>query len=249
MVHVRHRHEDNFTVVGNHLAQHRSLSATAIGLAVHIQSLRDGAQVRIQELTRRFPEGEDRISAALNELEAAGYLCRSKYRTPRQRICTRTTYYECPGAKPKPTPKAAAPLRRVSLVKRPKARPRPPLPSISELMHQPAAQLLAGLRSLDPRLTLSVRDIAALAPQLALWLDRAVPPAQVVRTLTSALPVGTIHRPVALLAHRLTEWLPPALPAAPAGPVVVPFQECEGCNRVFRSHEPGCCRDCRPTGS
>ncbi|TLQ45507.1 hypothetical protein FEF34_23080 [Streptomyces marianii] len=33
-------HTSGFTVVGNHLAQHRGLSCLAIGLAVHIQSLR-----------------------------------------------------------------------------------------------------------------------------------------------------------------------------------------------------------------
>ncbi|MEU6706311.1 hypothetical protein [Streptomyces wuyuanensis] len=37
-------HTSGFTVVGNHLAQHRGLSCLAIGLAVHIQSLRDGSR-------------------------------------------------------------------------------------------------------------------------------------------------------------------------------------------------------------
>ncbi|MGW7363081.1 helix-turn-helix domain-containing protein [Streptomyces sp. NPDC054841] len=243
MVHVRHRHHDNFTVVGNHLAQHTNLSATAIGLAVHIQSLPDGAQVRVQALTQRFPEGEDRISAALNELEAAGYLCRSKYRTARQRICTRTTYYECPGVKPrtKPRSRPSAPLRRVSLVKRPRPRP------IDPLLHQPAVELLAGLRSLDPRLHLAARDIRELAPAVKDWLDRDVPAAQVARTLTSKLPLGAIPFPARLLAYRLAEWLPPELPSPPppSGPAIIPFQDCEGCDRPFRSPEPGRCRDCR----
>lgn len=50
VVHVRARHTDRFTVVGNHLAQHRELTLTAIGLAVHIQSLPDGARVDIKTL-------------------------------------------------------------------------------------------------------------------------------------------------------------------------------------------------------
>lgn len=37
--HVRHRHADRFTVVGNHLAQNRRLSLVAIGIAVYVQSL------------------------------------------------------------------------------------------------------------------------------------------------------------------------------------------------------------------
>lgn len=229
VVHVRHRHETHFTVVGNHLAQHPHLSATAIGVAVRIQSLPDGAKVGIKALAAHFPESEYRIAAALRELEAAGYLKRTKHRTAGQRITTRTTYYEHPGATP--------PVRRVSLVKRPRPGP------VDPLRHQPAAELLAGLRSLDSRLTLSVRDITGLAPAVAAWLERDVPPVQVARTLSTALPPGIIHRPARLLAHRLTEWLPPALPTAEA---VVPLQECEGCDRPFRSHHPGRCRACRP---
>lgn len=71
---VRHRHTDRFTVVGNHLAQHPTLSAVAMGLALHIQSLPDGASVTAKALTSRFREGETTIRRALNELEEAGYL-------------------------------------------------------------------------------------------------------------------------------------------------------------------------------
>jgi hypothetical protein len=52
VIHVRHRHADRFTVVGNHLAQHPHLSAVAIGLAVHIQSLPDGAPVSVKRSRR-----------------------------------------------------------------------------------------------------------------------------------------------------------------------------------------------------
>ncbi|GHJ19583.1 hypothetical protein [Streptomyces albus] len=55
---LRHRHRERFTVVGNHLAQHRELSLLAIGLAVHIQSVPDGTRVDIKSLSARFPEGE-----------------------------------------------------------------------------------------------------------------------------------------------------------------------------------------------
>ncbi|MFI2373130.1 helix-turn-helix domain-containing protein [Streptomyces sp. NPDC018833] len=242
VVHVRHRHKDNFTVVGNHLAQHKTLSAAARGVALYIQSVKDGKRVSIEALSEEFPDSPDRLAKALNELEAAGYLSRVKHRAPGQRICTRTTYYECPGARP--------PLRRVSLVKQPKRCPRrPDLPSLGELLHQPAAQLLAGLRSLDPRLTLSVRDVADLAPAVTAWLERGVPGPQVARTLASGLPAGTLYHPARVLAYRLENWLPPELPplAAPVG--VVPMQECEGCERPFRSPAPGRCRNCRPDAS
>ena len=242
VVHVRHHHKDNFTVVGNHLAQHKSLSAAARGVALYIQSVKDGAKVSIEALADEFPDSPDRLAKALRELEATGYLRRLKHRAPGQRIGTRTTYYECPGAEPDPR----APLRRVSLVKRAPATRKPPLPSLGELLHQPAAQLLAGLRSLDSRLTLSVRDIADLVPAVTAWLDRDVPGPQVARTLAAALPAGTLHRPSRLLAYRLENWLPPELPKPAAAVGTVPLQECEGCARPFRSTAPGNCRDCRP---
>ncbi|MCM2389379.1 helix-turn-helix domain-containing protein [Streptomyces albipurpureus] len=220
VIHVRHRHDTHFSVVGNHLAQHRTLSATAIGLAVHIQSLPDGAAVGIKALAARFPESEYRIAAALRELERAGYLQRSRLRTPGQRIVTRTTYFEHPGA---PTTASAPAVQRRSRV------------SLVKAVRSPAADLLARLRLSDPRLTLSVRDIVSLCPAVTAWLERAVPPDQVLRTLSTALPAGPIHRPARLLAYRLAQWLPPEVPAAPP---VVPLQECAECERPFRAAEP-----------
>ncbi|MDQ0933477.1 hypothetical protein QFZ49_003417 [Streptomyces turgidiscabies] len=72
VVHDNARHTTRFTVIGNHLAQHPELSLLAIGLSVHIQSLPAGARVDIKTLTARFPEGADRIAAALRELETHG---------------------------------------------------------------------------------------------------------------------------------------------------------------------------------
>ncbi|QNE75590.1 helix-turn-helix domain-containing protein [Streptomyces finlayi] len=108
VLHVNVRHISGFTVIGNHLAQHRGLSLTAIGLAVHIQSLPAGAKVSIKVLTARFPESEARIAAALRELEATGYLHRSRVRLPDGRMVTRTVSYNQPGAialAPQPLPR------------------------------------------------------------------------------------------------------------------------------------------------
>ncbi|KOU09189.1 hypothetical protein ADK86_02040, partial [Streptomyces sp. NRRL F-5755] len=102
VTHVRHRHDTHFTVVGNHLALHPTLSAVAIGLAVRIQALADGAHVSIRALSMQLPETEYRIARALKELEEAGYLERRRERVPGQRIVTRTTYYEHPGARSEP---------------------------------------------------------------------------------------------------------------------------------------------------
>ncbi|QFR94208.1 hypothetical protein GBW32_15535 [Streptomyces tsukubensis] len=98
VLHVRHRHTERYTVVGNHLAQHPRLSAVAIGIGVHIQSLPDGATVTIKALSVRFPEGEVTIGRAIRELETAGYLARRRVPLGGGRIATRTFFLDHPGA-------------------------------------------------------------------------------------------------------------------------------------------------------
>ncbi|WP_254792864.1 helix-turn-helix domain-containing protein, partial [Streptomyces sp. CC77] len=113
VLHVTARHTHHFTVVGNHLAQHRRLSLLAIGLALHIQSLPDGARISIRFLAARFPESEERIAAGLRELEAAGYLTRERRRLPNGKLVTRTVFYNqpkgCGGGHLKATAGTAAP--------------------------------------------------------------------------------------------------------------------------------------------
>lgn len=119
VVHSNSRHTSRFTVVGNHLTQHRELSLTAIGLAAHIQSLPAGARIGIRFLADRFPESETRIAAALRELEAHGYLRRTRERLPGGQVVTRTVSYNQPssdggratGPKPRPGPGRTAPQR------------------------------------------------------------------------------------------------------------------------------------------
>ncbi|MFI2348212.1 helix-turn-helix domain-containing protein [Streptomyces sp. NPDC019443] len=98
VIHVKSVHTSRFTIVGNHLAQHGELSLTAIGLAVHIQSLPDGAKVGIKVLVDRFPESEARIAAALRELEEHSYLERTLVRLPGGKLVTRTISHNHPGA-------------------------------------------------------------------------------------------------------------------------------------------------------
>ncbi|MFG2886865.1 helix-turn-helix domain-containing protein [Streptomyces sp. NPDC048297] len=229
VTHVNEPHHDNFTVVGNHLAQHAELSLVAIGLALHVQSLPEGAPIGIKALAARFPEGEIRIAAALRELEEHGYLSRTKERLQSGRVTTRTTSYNRPrGA----VVEAAAPVPPEA--ERPQCRTK-------------AADLLAGLRAHDSRLLLTERDVHRLAPAVTEWLDRGVPPTAVVRTLTTGLPQDPIKHPAALLSHRLTAQLPPHLPPPPpSAPSLhpAPLQNCEGCDRAFRSPHPGRCREC-----
>ncbi|MGW7492735.1 helix-turn-helix domain-containing protein [Streptomyces luteogriseus] len=108
ITHINSKHTTRFTVVGNHLTQHRRLSLTAIGLACHIQSLPSGARVDIKTLAARFPEGETRIAAALRELETHGYLARTRQRLPSGRIVTHTVSYNQPVSTETPRPEASA---------------------------------------------------------------------------------------------------------------------------------------------
>ncbi|WP_245685847.1 helix-turn-helix domain-containing protein [Streptomyces niveus] len=258
VVHANTRLTKRYTVVDNHLAQHRELTLIAIGLAVHIQSLPAGARIGIKCLTARFPESEARIASALRELEAAGYLERTRERLPSGRIVTHTVSYNQPPTlrraepvrvrPPKPTPD---PQPEPAPAPAPAKPPPPPLPqplSPDPDRHRVAADLLAGLRCHDPRLLLAEHDVRRLTPGVAAWLERGAAPDSVRRALTANLPETPRH-PAALLAHRLTALLPPALPPTPAVVRPHPFQNCERCERAFRAPEPGCCRDCDPNAS
>ncbi|MFJ7049216.1 helix-turn-helix domain-containing protein [Streptomyces sp. NPDC101112] len=248
LVHDHTRHTTRFTVIGNHLAQHPELSLLAIGLATHIQSLPPSARVDIKSLAARFTEGATRIAAALRELEAHGYLRRERVRTPAGRIVTRTISCNQPGRGGHTEAQPARPSRPA------KKPPRKPLPAVpqpscsSPALLQTATDLLADLRRTDPRLLLSACDTEHLAPGVAAWLERDLGPTAVRHALTGDLPSEPIHRPAALLAHRLTAQLPPPPPfRAPAAPPTVqyPMTNCGGCDRGFRGPNGSRCRDCR----
>ncbi|MBK6016385.1 helix-turn-helix domain-containing protein [Streptomyces sp. MBT53] len=247
LTHDNSRHTTRFTVIGNHLAQHPELSGLAIGLGVHIQSLPKDSRVDIKTLAARFPEGRTRIAAALRELETHGYLRRERHRIPGGRIITRTISCNQPGGRREPalaqTP--SVPNKRTPHKPLP-AVPRPSYPSPALI--QQATDLLTGLRRHDSRLLLSACDTAHLAPGVATWLERDVTPTALRHALTTDLPPDPLRRPAALLAHRLTAQLPSPPPfRAPVSPESPrhPLQNCEGCDRAFRSPTPGRCHDCR----
>ncbi|MFF1694670.1 helix-turn-helix domain-containing protein [Streptomyces sp. NPDC058257] len=272
--HVCEPHTERFTVVGNALAQHSELSLTAIGLAIHIQSLPDGTPVSIKALAAKFPEGETRIAAALRELEAHGYLARIKERLPSGQIVTRTISYNLPqgaGASER-SERPQAPMPRLELAPQPEepeesdapGEPEPPAyeapdnpapkqtepPQPTGSRHRTAAaDLLSGLRALSPRLLLAERDVRRLVPAAVAWLERGVIPADVQRVLATDLPPEPLRHPAAFLAHRLTALLPPVVPPAPRATRPDPLQTCEGCDRAFRSPEPGQCRACSHSGA
>ncbi|MDJ0465210.1 helix-turn-helix domain-containing protein [Streptomyces sp. H27-C3] len=246
VVHVNVRHSSRYTVVGNHLAQHRELSLLAIGLAVHIQSLPVGARIGIKLLTARFPESEHRIAAALRELESYGYLERTRERLPSGKVVTRTVSYNQPGAEPteRAAPEPPAP-RPPAAPREAAARPLPQPRSSDPARHHTAVGLLTDLHRHDPRLLLAERDVRRLAPGVEAWLEGGAGPGAVQRTLAATVPEDLQH-PAGLLAYRLTELMPPFLPTAPPPARPDPLQNCDNCDRAFRAPSPGRCRDCRP---
>ncbi|MGW9450061.1 helix-turn-helix domain-containing protein [Streptomyces sp. NPDC055632] len=240
VIHANTPQTRNYVVVGNHLSQHRHLSLTAIGLAVHIQSLPTGSPIGIKDLAADFPEGEIRIAAALRELEAHGYLARTRVRRPDGRIATRTVSYNQPPGKPSQGPDPDPDKEPV-----PAPEPDPVRREAPALPEGPAAELLLDLRRHDPRLLLSVRDVRHLVPGVEAWFARGAAPDAVRRTLLAALPDDLAH-PAGLLSYRLTRLLPPPLPTGPAVHRPDPIQLCDTCEEVaFRAPEPGPCPHCR----
>ncbi|WP_159329794.1 helix-turn-helix domain-containing protein [Streptomyces tendae] len=257
ITHDNTRHTTRFVVIGNHLVQHKELSLLAIGLGCHLQSLPTGAGADIKSLTARFPEGPTRIAAALRELETHGYLRRERHRTTTGRIITRTVSCNQPhAARRTSTDTGCPPAKRTPPPQRrtvQKALPAVPQPSCTApALLQTAKDLLATLRRHDPRLLLSATDTAHLVPGVAAWLERDVAPGAVRHALTTGLPDEPLRRPAALLAHRLTDRLPPPPPfRTPSAAVPAPrhpLRNCEGCDRGFRaSANEDRCRDCRTT--
>ncbi|MFI5904445.1 hypothetical protein [Streptomyces cyaneofuscatus] len=148
-----------------------------------------------------------------------------------------------PEPEPEPVPEEPAPAPR--LVPPPTA-PKPPPPPLpgpcrpTEALYAAAADLLAGLRRTAPVFVLSEEDVRRLVPGVAAWLERGMRPDAVREALTDDPPVPLRH-PAKLLRHRLIALLPP--PLSVAAPVI-PLQNCEDCDRAFRSPVAGVCRGC-----
>jgi len=111
-----------------------------------------------------------------------------------------------------------------------------------------AVAVLTGLRRVDPRLILSAQETARLAPAVARWLGTGLLPTHITDHLTARLPDHFLTRPVGILAYRLKETplpVPTRSVDLPTRPMVAPLRNCDGCDRAFRSAEPGRCRGCR----
>ncbi|MER5371773.1 hypothetical protein [Streptomyces sp. NPDC002553] len=269
VIHVRTRLTADFTVISNALAQRRG-SAVTVGVAAYISSLPDGTPVTITALCDHFDEGEILISRALRELEAAGYLERRRERLPTGQIRTRTYFYDLPGGDPDDgppePPKPPRPRKQPNAQAAPPSAPvrgTPSAPAQVEAVEPAPASLddadpravavLTALRRVDPRLILSAQEATRLAPAVTQWLAAGVGAPEITELLTARLPDRFKTRPAGILAFRLRETPLPAPPPLPlpqiaTRPLVLPFQDCDGCDRPFRAPAPGRCRDCRSGG-
>ncbi|MET9094320.1 hypothetical protein ABZX72_19745 [Streptomyces cyaneofuscatus] len=222
IVHINIRLTDGYSIISNRLSQHRDLSLLAIGLGTHIQSLPAGAD----PAPAREPEAEPE-------------------REPEAEPVPEPEAEPVPEPEAEPVPEEPAPAPAPRLVPPPTAPrpPRPPLPGPcrpTEALYATAADLLAGLRRTAPVFVLSEEDVRRLVPGVAAWLERGMRPDAVREALTDDPPVPLRH-PAKLLRHRLITLLPPPLPVAAP---VVPLQNCDDCDRAFRSPVAGVCRGC-----
>ncbi|MEW2070113.1 hypothetical protein [Streptomyces sp. NPDC007346] len=215
VVHVVIPHTDRFTVVGNHLAQHPGLSTTAVGIAVRIQSLPQGAQIGIKALAARFPEGEKLIATALRELEAHGYLQRARQRLPDGRIVTRTVFCNQPAAllHPRTTiPPQLPPAARETLAPM-------PVPVADAVKVQELAPQPLPVRTPEPPVPQATAPTTApeqAAPQAPAPADVPVPTDVPV---PGPAPVPHRHAPQ---DHPLIAPEPPFAPTPPFVPLVPP---------------------------
>ncbi|MFF9686007.1 MarR family transcriptional regulator [Streptomyces sp. NPDC014623] len=120
----------------------------------------------------------------------------------------------------------------------------------------PAYLTLAELGRNETRLALSAADCAALEPLAAAWFARGVSADYLTSALTAGLP-ERIGSPIGLVRRRLTDKVPPHLPATPAPtqgglpgtPVRSVLVECTECGRPGPAEAlpDGLCRPCRTT--
>ncbi|MFD4791915.1 MarR family transcriptional regulator [Streptomyces anulatus] len=155
---------------------------------------------------------------------------------------------------PEPTavPQQRTPARALDTEPAPAAAPATP----HTVEASPAYLALARLGRDDHRLTLSADDCTTLEPLAAKWLARGVSVDYLTSALTAGLP-ARVDSPVGLLRRRLTDKIPPRLPAAesPSPDAPAPAHhllvECTDCGRPGppQALPDGLCRPCRTTHS
>lgn len=127
---------------------------------------------------------------------------------PRQRTA------EPPSDRPLEAGTTAHPVPKPPVPPAPEYEPVTAAPSAAAAL-SPAYLALAELGRGEPRLALSAADCAALEPLSAAWFARGVSADYLTSALTAGLP-ERIGSPIGLVRRRLTDKMPPQLPAVPA---------------------------------
>ncbi|MGW2842388.1 MarR family transcriptional regulator [Streptomyces sp. NPDC001493] len=134
-----------------------------------------------------------------------------------------------------------------------------PAPAASPVAEgpSPAYVALAEIALREPRLPLSAADCEVLEPLVAAWFARGASAEYLTSALTAGLP-ERVGSPVGFVRSRLTDKMPPRLPAtptpppvpapgAPVSPVRRLLVECTDCGRPARVEAlpDGLCAPCR----
>jgi hypothetical protein len=258
----RSNHASGYTIVPNAILQHRKLSLTARGLLGLLLSQPEHTAETVKELTDDVAEGQRRVTNAMKELQAAGFVICTRAQNERGHWSTAVEVFDIPQSEaPKDeNPKPGRPRGRRSGInpfgeKNPGKNP--PTPEPSEEAAQSAmegkggdapqsndeetgraAGVLHRIGVAVPALALRSSDVLRLAPLAADWLARGASELQLRNELTDGLP-ATIKSPARLVENRLTRKMPPV-------PVVaVPLADCGQCfNPLPRGQQTGICGRC-----
>ncbi|PWS49247.1 MarR family transcriptional regulator [Streptomyces sp. FT05W] len=252
-------------------------------VAGYVDHLPDGAAMDIKSLAKDLPlYGQMAIGTALRALAVAGHLRRVRCRVEGDGRCRWVTltywsrtahdneWWTATLAGEASTGPERAPVRSAEPIL-PRQRsaqaditmrtsPNPPRdepnaagPTVVAAP-SPVCLVLAELGRREPRLALSAADCDALEPLAAAWFARGVSADYLTSALTAGLP-ERIGSPVGLVRRRLTDKMPPHLPAAPAPtrdlppgtPVRGLLVECTECGRPgpAAALPDGLCKPCR----
>ncbi|MDX3830983.1 hypothetical protein [Streptomyces europaeiscabiei] len=279
VIHVRTRLTADFTVISNALAQRRGsavtvgvatyISSLPTGTLVSITALCehfDEGEILISRALReleaagylerrreRTPTGQVRTRTYFYDIpggepdpDPGGSPRPPKPRRPRKHPAAATP---ASGAVPSPVETPVPAEEKTEEAAEPEAETEAEAPVPLVDADPRAIAVLAGLRRVDPRLVLSEREAARLAPAVARWLEAGLLPTQITDHLTARLPADLLVRPAGILAYRLKETPliapEPGSPETPERPAVLRMRNCDGCDRGFRSAGHSHCRDCR----
>ena len=252
-------------------------------VAGYVDRLPDGAAMDIKSLAKDLPlYGQMAIGTALRALAVAGHLRRVRCRVEGDGRCRWVTltywsrtahdneWWTAMLAGEAATGPEQAPVRSAEPILpgqrgaqadiTMRTSPNPPRDEpnaagpTAVAAPSPACLVLAELGRREPRLALSAADCAALEPLAAAWFARGVSADYLTSALTAGLP-ERIGSPVGLVRRRLTDKMPPHLPAAPAPtrglppgtPVRGLLVECTDCGRPgpAAALPDGLCKPCR----